>query len=142
MTGQEIPEEIVDPNWGPCPMLSDKECPVYGVRPFGCRCMVSKTVCAETGYADIEDLTLTVANLFNQFIEHLDQDGMIGNLIDVLLYLDHDKHPAATTSEKKGLLEKGLLPNRPIPVLMIPPEHREQMGPLLDSLKKVLEMAD
>lgn len=139
MTGQEIPQEIVDPSWGPCPLLSDKECPVYGIRPFGCRCMVSKTVCAETGYADIDDLTLTVANLFNQFIEHLDQDGGTGNLIDVLLYLDHDKHLTATPSEKKDLLEKGLIPNRPIPVLMIPPEHREQMGPLLESLKKVLQ---
>jgi Fe-S-cluster containining protein len=138
MAGQDIPEEIVDPSWGPCPLLMEKECPVYEVRPFGCRCMVSKKVCAETGYAHIGDLTLTVANLFNQFIEHLDQDGMTGNLIDVLLYLDHDKNLAAIPSEKRHMLAKGLIPNRPIPVLMIPPEHREQMGPLLASLKKVL----
>ena len=139
MTGQDIPEEIVDPAWGSCPLLSEKECPVYEVRSFGCRCMMSKIHCAETGYADIDDLTLTVANLFHQFIEHLDQDGMTGNLIDVLLFLDNHKNPAASPSEKRAMAEWGLIPNRPIPVLMIPPEHRERMEPLIKSLKKVLD---
>lgn len=138
MTGQEIPEEILDPAWGTCPLLSQKECPIYPLRPFGCRCMMSKTICSETGYADLDAFTLTVANLFNQFIEHLDQDGMTGNLIDMLLFLDDKNNLATYQSDKMELTAKELIPNSPIPVLMIPPEHRGRIEPLLQSLKREL----
>ena len=138
MTGQELPEESIDPTWGSCPLLSQKECPIYPMRPFGCRCMMSKTICAETGHADMDTFTLTVANLFNQFIEHLDQDGMTGNLIDVLLFLDDEENVKTYQSDKTDIAAEGLIPNSPIPVLMIPPEHREQVDPLLKTLKKLL----
>lgn len=138
MTGQEIPEEIIDPAWGPCPLLSEKECPIYPIRPFGCRCMMSRLNCTDTGYADIDEFTLTVANLFNQFIEHLDQSGMTGNLIDVLIFLDNDKNIKAYQSDIMDIKTEGLIPNNPIPVLMIPPEHRKRVEPLLESLKKEL----
>ena len=106
MTGQEIPEEILDPAWGTCPLLSQKECPIYPLRPFGCRCMMSRTICSETGYADLDPFTLTVANLFNQCIEHLDQDGMTGNLIDMLLFLDDKKNLVTYQSNKMELTAK------------------------------------
>ena len=138
MTGQEIPEEVIDPTWGSCPFLSQKECPIYPIRPFGCRCMMSKTICAETGYADIDAFTLTVANLFNQFIEHLDQSGMTGNLIDVLLFFEDKKNLVAYQSDKMDTAAEGLIPNSPIPVLMIPPEHRRRVEPLLKALKELL----
>ena len=105
---------------------------------LGCRCMMSKTICAETGYADIDAFTLTVVNLFNQFIEHLDQNGMTGNLMDVLLFLDDKNNLVAYQSDEMKTTAKGLIPNSPIPVLMIPPEHRELVEPLLKALKKVL----
>jgi Fe-S-cluster containining protein len=139
MTGQEIPEEILDPAWGSCPLLSEKECSIYKLRPFGCRCMMSRTNCADTGYADIDEFTLTVTNLFNQVIEHLDQDGLTGNLIDVLTFLDDDKNLTADQSHTLDIDAEGLIPNIPIPVLMIPPEHRKRVEPLLESLKKVLQ---
>jgi Fe-S-cluster containining protein len=139
MTGQEIPEEILDPAWGSCPLLSEKECSIYKLRPFGCRCMMSRTNCADTGYADIDEFTLTVTNLFNQVIEHLDQDGLTGNLIDVLTFLDDDKNLTAYQSHTLDIDAEGLIPNIPIPVLMIPPEHRKRIEPLLESLKKVLQ---
>jgi len=139
MTDQEIPDEIIDPAWGSCPLLSEKECSIYQLRPFGCRCMMSKTNCADTGYADIDEFTLTVANLFNQVIEHLDQEGMTGNLIDVLLFLGNDKNLKTYQSDTMGINAKKLIPNSPIPVLMIPPEHRKRIEPLLESLKKVLQ---
>ncbi len=139
MTDQEIPDEIIDPAWGPCPLLSEKECPIYPIRPFGCRCMMSKTHCADIGYADIDEFTLTVANLFHQFIEHLDQGGMTGNLIDMLLFFGDDKNVKAYQSDKTDMKTAGLIPNSPIPVLMIPPEHRKRIEPLLESLKKVLQ---
>ena len=138
MNGQEILEEIIDPAWGACPLLSERECPIYPMRPFGCRCMMSKTICTETGYADMDAFTLTVANLFNQFIEHLDQGGMTGNLIDVLLFLDDNKNLTAYQSDKTDMKVAGLIPNSPIPVLMIPPEHRGRIAPLLESLRTVL----
>ena len=138
MTGQEIPEEVIDPTWGSCPFLSQKECPIYPIRPFGCRCMMSKTICAETGYADIDAFTLTVANLFNQFIEHLDQSGMTGNLIDVLLFFEDKTNLVAYQSDKMDTAAEGLIPNSPIPVLMIPPEHRRRVEPLLKALKELL----
>jgi Fe-S-cluster containining protein len=139
MTGQEIPEEDIDPAWGVCPLLYEKECPIYAARPFGCRCMMSKTSCAETGCADVDAFTLTVADLFHQFIEHLDQGGLTGNLIDVMLFLDDDKNALAYQSNKIGLHGEGLIPNIPIPVLMIPPEHRERVEPLLDAIRKLLD---
>ena len=139
MSGQEIPEEILDPAWGSCPLLSEKECSIYKLRPFGCRCMMSRTNCADSGYADIDAFILSVANLFNQVIEHLDQDGMTGNVIDVLTFLGDDKNLAAYRSEPMGIKTQGLIPNSPIPALMIPPEHRKQIEPLVDSLKKVLQ---
>jgi hypothetical protein len=86
----------------------------------------------------MDAFTLTVANLFNQCIEHLDQKGMTGNLIDVLLFLDDKNNLAAYQSDKMAPTAKGLIPNSPIPVLMIPPEHRERAEPLLNALKKVL----
>ena len=138
MTGQEIPEEVIDPTWGSCPFLSQKECPIYPIRPFGCRCMMSKTICAETGYADIDAFTLTVANLFNQSIEHLDQSGMTGNLIDVLLFFEDKTNLVAYQSDKMDTAAEGLIPNSPIPVLMIPPEHRRRVEPLLKALKELL----
>lgn len=137
MSGLEIPEEIIDPAWGDCPLLFEKECPIYAVRPFGCRCMMSTSPCAETGYAHMDAFTLTVANLFNQFIEHLDQVGMSGNLIDVLLFLDDHKNTMAYQSGSIDIQGEGLIPNSPIPVLMVPPEHRERVQPLLDALKKI-----
>ncbi len=56
MRGQEPPEEENDPSWGSCPFLTNNECPVYPVRPFGCRCFVSKQNCSENricGHRDI-----------------------------------------------------------------------------------------
>jgi len=139
MTGQEIPEETLDPAWGSCPLLSEKECSIYKLRPFGCRCMMSKTNCANSGYADMDPFNLTVSNLFNQVIEHLDQDGMTGNLIDVLVFLDDEKNLIAYQSLTKCINKEGLISNSPIPVLMIPPEHRKRIEPLLESLQKVLQ---
>ena len=139
MTGHDIPQETLDPAWGSCPLLSKKECSIYQLRPFGCRCMVSRTNCADSGYADIDEFTLTVANLFNQVIEHIDQVGMTGNVIDMLVFLNNDINLQAYQSDTRDIKAESLIPNCPIPVLMIAPEHRKRIEPLLESLKKVLQ---
>jgi len=64
---------------------------------------------------------------------------MTGNLIDVLQFFDNDENLMAYQSDKLVPEAVGLIPNIPIPILMIPPEHREQIRPLLESLKEVLK---
>lgn len=134
---EEIPEEAIDPHSGPCPLLVDNTCPVYDVRPLGCRTMVSKTMCADTGAAEMPDFVLTVSNVFLQYVEAIDHQGLSGNLIDVLLHLSSD---AGDFVDIRNLRHRPshLLPNHPIPVLMIPPEHRQRMQPLLEAIQKVI----
>jgi len=138
MVNQEIPQDINDPSGGPCPLLTHQECLIYRVRPFACRCMMSKTICAQSGYAEMDDAVLTIANLFNQFIEHLDRGGMTGNLIDILLFLAEPSNFDIFQSGTTVIEASQLIPNQRIPVVMVPPEHRPRVAPLLASLRKIL----
>ncbi|MBI9083099.1 MAG: hypothetical protein JEZ11_05835 [Desulfobacterales bacterium] len=133
--GKELPEESMDPAPGPCPLLTDQICPVYAVRPFGCRSMVSSRNCAETGMADMDEWVITVNHLFMQFIEHLDGNGCSGNLADVLAVLSDPEKRAEFEAAKLICRTTGLIPNRPIPVLMIPPEYQDQAMPLVEKLR-------
>ena len=131
---EEIPEETIDPRSGPCPLLADDSCPVYDVRPLGCRAMVSKTLCPENGAAEMPDFVLTVNNVFLQYIEAIDHQGISGNLIDMLLHLSSDPSDFVDIRNLRHR-PSHLLPNHPIPVLMIPPEHRQRMQPLLEAIQ-------
>jgi Fe-S-cluster containining protein len=139
MDGGDIPEEVLDPTWGECPLLQDQECPIYTLRPFGCRAMMSRHNCAQNGYADVDEFTLTVADLFNQFIEHLDASGLNGNLIDVMLFLDNAKNRQTYQLGQSDLSGPNLIRNHPIPILMIPPEHRLRISPLLEPLTRLFQ---
>ena len=135
--GMPVPEEPVDPTWGACPLLLDDACPLYALRPFGCRCMVSGRDCRTTGHAQVADEVLTVNNLFLQHIEHIDALGGTGNLIDILRYFDQ---PARLKTYQETMTitgDSGLAPNRPIPVLMVPPEHRLQVQTMLKKLQQI-----
>ncbi|MDJ0784750.1 MAG: hypothetical protein QNJ22_22490 [Desulfosarcinaceae bacterium] len=135
--GEDPPEEENDPDWGACPVLADDLCPLYEVRPFGCRCMVSRHDCRQTGYAEIAPLILTVNDLILQHIEHIDAKGYSGNFTDILLFLDQ---PASAASYRQGQLgapPDGLLANQPLFTLMIPPEHREAVAPLLKAIRAI-----
>ncbi|MBU0987073.1 MAG: hypothetical protein KKH68_07455 [Proteobacteria bacterium] len=136
--GDDLPEECNDPAWGPCLFLSDDQCPVYALRPFGCRCMVSKQNCQKTGYADMDPLVLTVNHVCLQFIEHIDAHGFSGNLTDVLLWMASADNRQALRQNQLGIMPTGLIPNRPIKVLMIPPEHRDEIRPILGMLNNIL----
>ncbi len=139
MRDQTVPEETSDPQWGCCPFLEKEVCTIYHVRPFGCRAMMSAKDCSQTGYAMMDEFALTVNNIFLQTIEHLDQDGLSGNLSDIIdfinsspkfeAYLHNDQEPPAS----------GLIRNQPIQMLMIPPEHRIQTESLLRSLGFLFE---
>ena len=113
-----------------CPFLKQNLCSIYPVRPFGCRCMLSTRPCAQTGCADIDELTLTVSTVFLQFIEHIDQDGFFGNMTDVLHALSAD--------QTNAFRAHGVIANHPIPALMVPPEHRARMQDIVFSLNRLL----
>jgi len=136
-TGGKVPEEECDAAWGKCLLLDDDLCPIYTVRPFACRCMVSKQNCGDTGYADMDPFVFTVSTVFQQAIEHVDETGCSGNLVDVLHCLSMEDSWQAYEQTGLDCAAAGLLPNRPLTVLMIPPEHREQIQPILKALQGI-----
>jgi Fe-S-cluster containining protein len=133
---EPLPEEEMDPFSGPCPLLEDDICTVYPVRPFGCRAMVSTTVCTKEKPAQMPELVLTANNIVLQYLEAADCHGVTGNMIDVVLNLrhqaDHEATDIRTMARGTGV---HLLANRPIPALMVPPEHHHQVMPLLEALR-------
>lgn len=145
MEQREVAEEENDPSWGRCPLLADDRCSIYDIRPFGCRVMLSEIHCGKTGYARVPPLALTVNNLFLQYIEHLDSGGISGNLSDILPLLAAVRNRRLSgndlkTSEPvaKGLARGRLIENHPVPVLMVPPEHRNRMRPVMERLGRIL----
>ncbi len=135
LSGDEPPEEEINASWGPCPLLIDDTCPVYDIRPFGCRCMVSKQRCADTGVAEIDEFTITVNHVFLQYIEHIDQNGFSGNLSDVLAHTIFTE--SADSGSKIALRQTTMIKNAPISALLIPPAHRKKIEPILTLLRTI-----
>ena len=120
-----------------CPLLTDYLCSIYELRPFGCRCLVSRFNCGETGYAEIDDFVLSINTVFLQTIEHLDCGACSGNLADALAFMLTEENRAAYEKGKLNCKDAGLISNHPLTVLMIPPEHRTRMQPILDQLRQI-----
>ena len=120
-----------------CSLLDDSLCTIYDLRPFGCRCFVSRQNCGETGYADIDDFTASVNTVFLQVIEHLDAEGCSGNLIDVLQLMTSDDKRRAYEQGELNCEKNSLIVNWELKVLMIPPEHREKIEPILQQLRDI-----
>lgn len=138
MAGDTLPEEEADPSWGRCPGLEDHACTLYSVRPFGCRCMVSRRSCQSGGYADMDDFVLSVNTIFQQVIEHLDTGGFTGNFADVMECFSHPENMDRYEKNRLTGQQSGLLPNRPARILMVPPEHRESIAPILEKLQALV----
>jgi Fe-S-cluster containining protein len=140
MEDQALPEEENDPAWGECPLLENDLCTVYDVRPFGCRAMVSESVCRDTGFAQMPPWVLTVNNVFLQAIEHLDQNGYSGNLSDMLYLFLSGNELNNQDMQNHDLKNKGMfVKNEPIKCLMIPPEHRKRMEPIVRDLSDLID---
>lgn len=119
LSGQEGPEEAESP-WlfEPCFFLGDGLCGIYEVRPFACRSLISTVNCAASGMAEAPERLVTLAIVTNQLLENLDRGGWWGNLADVLAFL------AAESDEDAGLVaSERLLPNLPLPGLLVMPEE-------------------
>jgi hypothetical protein len=123
--------------WDTCPFLTDDLCPLYPARPFGCRCLVSRHDCGKEGYAEIDDFVFSANTLFLQTIEHLDAGGCTGNLLDMLGVIALKENRQAYAEGKLNCRSAGLIANQPLKILMIPPEHRNKMEPILQSLKEI-----
>ena len=135
--GGDPPEETVIPDIGPCPVLTGDACPFYTVRPFGCRCMVSAKNCGETGFADMDPYILTVNDVFLQHLEHIDAQGYTGNFADVMQFFRSEENRNNYAVGRPGKQHKSLVANQPVFVLMIPPEHRERIQPLLTEIRSI-----
>ena len=136
--GKDIPDEENDSTEGNCPLLEDQECTVYGVRPFGCRCFVSKHDCREKGYADVDPFIMSVNSVFLQFVEHIDYKGFSGNLADILILMSSQENRYSYMTSTLKNTESGLITNIPIKVLIIPPEHRLKIKPILRALESII----
>jgi len=89
------------------------------------------------GYAEVDPFVLSVNNLFLQVIEHVDFQGFSGNLIDVVKFMasKNNRH-----NYKKNTMDHpgtDLIPNLKITVLMIPPEHRVEITPIIKALQNI-----
>lgn len=122
----DYPTEIA----GICPFLENDACSIYPARPFGCRCMISTQKCDQTDCAEIDNVTLTINTVFLQFIEHLDQNGVFGNMTDVLCRLFA---PDRSVSDNCRVVS-----NRPIPALMVPPDHRKKVTGIVNDLHRLI----
>ncbi len=121
--GCDVPEDENNPEWGKCPLLQNNMCRFYDTRPFDCRAMLSRNQCSENGYADIPDIALTINHVFAQMIEHIDHRGFSANLSDMILGVLEGR-----TEKHTGVS------NEKISVLMVPPEHRKKIMPVLKEL--------
>jgi hypothetical protein len=134
---KDLPAENAAPASEKCPLLTQDLCSIYASRPFNCRCFISRTPCGEKGYADVDEVTLAVNTLFLQTVEHVDADGCSGNLLDVLEVLANDEKRAAYAGGGLHCTGNGLIANRRMKVLMLPPEQREAIEPIMRKLRAI-----
>ena len=133
MADVDIPKEENNPQWGSCPMLSNNACTIYDYRPMGCRIMSSRTICCseEGGEAHMDDITVTINQIFLQYVEHMDRGGVFGNMTDIIQFLVRTSEGSHRDAQAFRLLQ-----NREAPFLMIPPEHRQTVMPILQDIQK------
>jgi len=139
--GEDVPEEAADPAAGPCPLLKGDDCSIYAVRPFACRAMVSRGTCRQDGEADMPETILAANNMFMQYIEAMDHGGVFGNLTDLLLLFCRTDADAVEAALQTAVRQAQLTANRPIPALMIPPECRPALQPLMDEIRQLFQAA-
>jgi len=142
LAGQDPPAETAAAApLGRCALLTDHRCPLYTLRPFACRCMVSRVTCREGGCAEMPPLLLSASEVCMQVIEHLDAAGCSGNLVDVLHCLREAENRRRYRQGRLACREHRLVPNRPMPTLMIPPDQRRSLAPLVQQLSAVMAAA-
>ncbi|MFH1115412.1 MAG: hypothetical protein V1792_16005 [Pseudomonadota bacterium] len=133
---EEPPEQDVDHAGGPCPILEDGMCPVYEVRPFGCRCLWSREICGQHGEALMDPVLISLNGIFEQTIEHMDKGGLYGNLLDLLSALVSVQNRDSYRSGRPLPQWPHLPATRPNPGFLVPPLHRPTV---IKALNRLLE---
>jgi hypothetical protein len=103
--------------------------------------MMSGRKCSETGYADMDDFVMSVNTVFLQAIEHIDVDGFFGNMVDVLRVLASEPLRQDYRDNRLDVTGAKLIPNRPLAILVVPPEHQIRMAPILQTLQEIQALA-
>lgn len=121
LTGESV-EEAESWDLRPCPFLTNESCSIYPARPFGCRLFASQDPCAVSGVADMPPGYLAGATALLQYIEHLDNGGRWGTMVELLAGLN------------TGQTENCGEPTAPIPGFLIAPDELALVEPLLQGL--------
>ena len=95
---------------------------------------MSKHDCIKAGYADVDPFAMTLNTLFMQFTEHIDFMGFSGNFADVLLLMTSKVNQGNYKMNTLNPPGADLVGNLKIKVLMVPPEHRDKVKPVLEAL--------
>ena len=138
----DIPDEATNPGMGDCALLDSDLCSIYAVRPLACRVMLSVATCRRNGEARIPPYMMTVSQILLQCLEAIDIPGFSGNLIDILAFLSDPRQQYAYACEQLTTPPEGLTRNQDIPMLMIPPQHRKRIAPLLETIQQALATAE
>ena len=85
----------------------------------------------------MDDYVLAVNTVFLQSIEHMDVKGCTGNMLDMLEIMASEENRQAYENKTLKCSAVGLIANQPLNILMIPPEHRTKMEPILKSLQEI-----
>ena len=121
LRGESV-EEAESWDLRPCPFLKAESCSIYPVRPFGCRLFASLDPCSASGVAEMPPGYLAGATALLQYIEHLDNGGRWGAMVELLAGLN------------TGQTENYGKPTAPIPGFLIAPDERALVEPLLQGL--------
>lgn len=135
--GREPPTEERAAETPRCPLLVGDLCTQYELRPFHCRCMVSRKTCRERGRAEMDAYTLALNTIFLQVIEHLDRPGCTGNLLDLLPLVQSESFREAYENGRCDCSKDDLITNQPMKVLMLPPEYKDRLAPVIRSLQSI-----
>ncbi|MDY0360508.1 MAG: YkgJ family cysteine cluster protein [Desulforegulaceae bacterium] len=126
LTDLDIPEEYMPQTNIKCPFLDEKECMIYDIRPLACRIQLSFTDCAITEISEIDERTMSINNIFQQYTELLDYDGLSGNIIDLIV---HGSNPLFTSK---------FIENQTPKAVMVPPEFQDELKDLVMELNSII----
>ncbi|HEC49557.1 MAG TPA: hypothetical protein ENI40_00145 [Candidatus Desulfofervidus auxilii] len=75
--------------------------------------------------------------IFTQLLEQLDNSGLYGNMLDVLSFLANEENLAVYMKGKTPNHTPGLLPNKPLPGFLCPPEHQLEVEKILKEISHI-----
>jgi hypothetical protein len=81
--------------------------------------------------------TLALNTVFLQVIEHLDRPGCTGNLLDLLPLVQSEPFREAYENGRCDCSKNDLIANQPLKVLMLPPEYKDRLAPVISSLQSI-----